>query len=54
MPSPPRHRSGWRSSQHEPTDPGKDRTMTVPFFGNFDLASLTLWLFWVFFALLVF
>jgi photosynthetic reaction center H subunit len=28
--------------------------MTVPFFGNFDLASLTLWLFWVFFALLVF
>ncbi|WP_306116528.1 MULTISPECIES: photosynthetic reaction center subunit H [unclassified Roseovarius] len=28
--------------------------MTEPFFGNFDLASLTLWLFWVFFALLIF
>lgn len=28
--------------------------MTQAFFGNFDLASLTLWLFWVFFALLVF
>jgi photosynthetic reaction center H subunit len=28
--------------------------MTQPFFGNFDLASLTLWLFWVFFALLIF
>lgn len=28
--------------------------MTGTFFGNFDLASLTLWLFWVFFALLVF
>ncbi|SMX31767.1 photosynthetic reaction center subunit H [Maliponia aquimaris] len=28
--------------------------MSDPFFGNFDLASLTLWLFWVFFALLIF
>lgn len=28
--------------------------MTEPFFGNFDLASLTLWLFWIFFALLIF
>lgn len=28
--------------------------MTEPFFGNFDLASLSLWLFWVFFALLIF
>lgn len=27
--------------------------MTQPFFGNFDLASLSLWLFWVFFALLI-
>ena len=28
--------------------------MTEPFYGNFDLASLTLWLFWIFFALLVY
>ena len=28
--------------------------MSQPFFGNFDLASLSLWLFWVFFALLIF
>ncbi|KUF10031.1 photosynthetic reaction center subunit H [Pseudoponticoccus marisrubri] len=28
--------------------------MSEPFFGNFDLASLTLWLFWGFFALLIF
>lgn len=28
--------------------------MTQPFFGNFDLASLTLWLFYIFFALLIF
>ena len=28
--------------------------MTEPFFGNFDLASLSLWLFWIFFALLIF
>ena len=28
--------------------------MTEPFFGNLDLASLSLWLFWVFFALLIF
>ena len=28
--------------------------MTEPFFGNFDLASLTLWLFWIFFALLIY
>ncbi len=28
--------------------------MTEPFFGNFDLASLTVWLFWIFFALLIF
>ena len=27
--------------------------MTQPFFGNFDLASLAIWLFWIFFALLV-
>lgn len=27
--------------------------MTDAFFGNFDLASLTLWLFWIFFALLI-
>ena len=27
--------------------------MTEAFFGNFDLASLTLWLFWIFFALLI-
>ncbi|QGX97767.1 photosynthetic reaction center subunit H [Roseovarius faecimaris] len=28
--------------------------MTDPFFGNFDLASLSIWLFWIFFALLIF
>jgi len=28
--------------------------MTEPFVGNLDLASLTLWLFWIFFALLIF
>jgi photosynthetic reaction center H subunit len=28
--------------------------MTSTFFGQFDLASLTLWLFWIFFALLIF
>jgi photosynthetic reaction center H subunit len=28
--------------------------MSDPFFGNFDLASLSLWLFWIFFALLIF
>lgn len=28
--------------------------MTEPFFGNFDLASLTVWLFWIFFALLIY
>ena len=28
--------------------------MAEPFFGNFDLASLTLWLFYIFFALLIF
>ena len=28
--------------------------MTDAFVGNFDLASLTLWLFWIFFALLIF
>ncbi len=28
--------------------------MTEPFFGTFDLASLSIWLFWVFFALLIY
>lgn len=28
--------------------------MTEAFYGNFDLASLTLWLFWIFFALLIY
>jgi len=28
--------------------------MTDPFFGNFDLASVALWLFWIFFALLIY
>ncbi|WP_397544050.1 photosynthetic reaction center subunit H [Roseovarius salis] len=28
--------------------------MTDAFFGNFDLASVSLWLFWIFFALLIF
>lgn len=28
--------------------------MVNAFYGNFDLASLTLWLFWIFFALLIF
>ncbi len=28
--------------------------MTEPIYGNFDLASLTLWLFWIFFALLIY
>ena len=28
--------------------------MTATFFGEFDLASLSLWLFWGFFALLIF
>ena len=28
--------------------------MTEPFFGNFDLASLSLWLFWIFFAGLIY
>jgi photosynthetic reaction center H subunit len=28
--------------------------MTSTFFGNFDLASLSIWLFWVFFALLIY
>ncbi len=28
--------------------------MVDPFFGNFDLASLSLWLFWAFFALLIY
>ena len=28
--------------------------MTNAFFGNFDLASLSIWLFWVFFALLIY
>ena len=28
--------------------------MTEPFVGNLDLASLTLWLFWIFFALLIY
>ena len=28
--------------------------MTEAFTGNLDLASLTLWLFWIFFALLIF
>ena len=28
--------------------------MTQTFFGNFDLASLSIWLFWVFFALLIY
>ncbi len=28
--------------------------MTEPFFGNFDLASLSIWLFWIFFALLIY
>ena len=27
--------------------------MTEVFFGEFDLASLSIWLFWVFFALLI-
>lgn len=28
--------------------------MTEPFYGTFDLASLALWLFWIFFALLIY
>ncbi len=28
--------------------------MNATFFGNFDLASLTLWMFWIFFALLIY
>ncbi len=28
--------------------------MVDPFFGNFDLASLSIWLFWLFFALLIY
>jgi len=28
--------------------------MVEPFFGNFDLASLSIWLFWAFFALLIY
>ncbi|MFK7939226.1 MAG: photosynthetic reaction center subunit H [Roseovarius sp.] len=28
--------------------------MTEPFFGNFDLASLSIWLFWIFFAGLIY
>ncbi|MGR3564423.1 MAG: photosynthetic reaction center subunit H [Heliomarina sp.] len=28
--------------------------MTQTFFGNFDLASLSIWLFWIFFALLIY
>lgn len=28
--------------------------MSEPFFANFDLASLSIWLFWIFFALLIF
>ncbi len=28
--------------------------LDTPFFGNFDLASLSIWLFWIFFALLVY
>jgi len=28
--------------------------MDTPFFGNFDLASLSIWLFWIFFALLIY
>lgn len=28
--------------------------MVEPFFGNFDLASLSIWLFWIFFALLIY
>ncbi len=28
--------------------------MTSTFFGNFDLASLSIWLFWIFFALLIY
>jgi len=28
--------------------------MTEPFFGNFDLASVSIWLFWIFFALLIY
>lgn len=29
-------------------------TILEPFYGTFDLASLTLWLFWIFFALLIY
>jgi photosynthetic reaction center H subunit len=28
--------------------------MVDPFFGNFDLASLSLWIFWAFFAVLIY
>ena len=28
--------------------------MEATFFGNFDLASLSIWLFWIFFALLIY
>jgi photosynthetic reaction center H subunit len=28
--------------------------MVNAFFGNFDLASLSIWLFWIFFALLIY
>jgi photosynthetic reaction center H subunit len=28
--------------------------MENAFFGNFDLASLSIWLFWIFFALLIY
>ena len=28
--------------------------LDTPFFGNFDLASLSIWLFWIFFALLIY
>jgi hypothetical protein len=35
-------------------EPRKDTTMVNAFFGNFDLASLSIWLFWIFFALLIY
>src|SRR6056297_655241 len=44
---------GWPISPHD-TFARKESDMTEPFFGNFDLASLSLWLFYGFFALLIF
>jgi photosynthetic reaction center H subunit len=34
--------------------PEKGKKMTTALIGNFDLASAALWLFWIFFALLIF